>query len=62
MNLSYESWTDIFNINDDVNLMFNSFINTYLRIFNQRFHYKKVYIKTNKPKMDYKWDRSILCA
>ena len=30
--LSNESWDSVFN-NNDVNLMFNSFLNTYLRIF-----------------------------
>jgi hypothetical protein len=50
MNLSYESWTDIFNISDDVNLMFNSFINTYIRIFNQSFPYKKYTSKLTNQK------------
>jgi exonuclease III len=34
--LSNESWDSIFN-NEDVNLMFNSFLNTYLRIFDLSF-------------------------
>ena len=33
-NLSYEYWADVFNINEDVNIMFNNFLNTLLRIFN----------------------------
>jgi hypothetical protein len=34
--LSNESWEGTFN-NDDVNLMFNSFLNTYLKIFYSSF-------------------------
>jgi len=34
--LSNESWDSVFN-NEDVNLMFNSFLNTYLRIFDSNF-------------------------
>ena len=34
-NLSYESWEDVFNTTSkiDVNVIFNNFLNTYLRIF-----------------------------
>ena len=35
-NLSNESWDSVFNTND-VNLMFNSFLNTYLRFFYSSF-------------------------
>jgi hypothetical protein len=35
-NLSNESWESVFN-NNDVNQMFNSFLNTYLRIFYSSF-------------------------
>jgi hypothetical protein len=42
-NFSYESWADVFNINDDVNLMFNTFLNIYLRLFNHSFPYKKYF-------------------
>jgi len=34
--LSFESWDSVFN-NNDVNLMFNSFLSTYLRIFYSSF-------------------------
>jgi hypothetical protein len=34
--LSYESWDEIFG-GKDANLIFNSFLNTYLRIFNASF-------------------------
>lgn len=34
--LSSESWEGIFN-NDDINIMFNSFLNTYLKIFYSSF-------------------------
>jgi hypothetical protein len=40
-NLSYESWEQVFDSND-VNEMFNSFLNTYLRIFYTSFPLKKV--------------------
>jgi hypothetical protein len=36
INLSYESWTNIFT-DDDVNAMFNNFLNTHLRIFYSAF-------------------------
>ena len=34
-NLSYENWEDVFNTTSkiDINVMFNNFLNTYLRIF-----------------------------
>jgi hypothetical protein len=38
--LSRESWDDVFNIRDDVNLMFNNFLNTYIKVFNHSFPYK----------------------
>ena len=38
--LSYESWEDIF-IDNDVNAIFNNFLNTYLRIFQSSFPLKK---------------------
>jgi hypothetical protein len=50
MSLSYESWADVFNISDDVNLLFNNFLNTYIRIFNHSFPYKTYYTnQTNQP-------------
>jgi len=45
--LSYESWEDIFTEND-VNTIFNNFLNTYLRIFQSNFPLKKVHHKSCK--------------
>ena len=48
VNLSYENW-DVF-IEEDVNTVFNNFLNTYLRIFNSSFPLQKVYsTHNNKP-------------
>jgi len=44
--LSNESWSTVFNT-DDVNLMLNSFLDTYLKIFNASFPLTKV-INQNK--------------
>jgi hypothetical protein len=44
-NLSYETWTAVFAIEDYVNLMFNDFLNTYLIIFNHSIPYKKHFSK-----------------
>jgi hypothetical protein len=44
--LSFEAWNSIFDSND-VNSMFNSFLNIYLRIFYFSFPLKKVSTKTN---------------
>ena len=38
--LSYESWDDIF-MDNDVNTIFNNFLNTYFRIFQSSFPHKK---------------------
>jgi hypothetical protein len=40
MQLRYETWDDVFNSND-VYMTFNSFLNTYLRIFHSSFPVKK---------------------
>jgi hypothetical protein len=49
LNLSYESWEEIFT-NDNVDSVFSSFLNTYLRIFYHSFPLKKVYHKRySKP-------------
>jgi len=40
-NLSYESWDNIF-VDDDVDTLFNTFLNTYLRIFYCSFSFKKI--------------------
>jgi hypothetical protein len=49
MQLSYETWDDVFSSND-VDTIFNSFLNTYLRIFHSSFPIKEIYcskLKTN---------------
>jgi hypothetical protein len=45
-NLSYESWEVIFTEND-VDVLFNCFLNTYLRIFYHSFPLKKLYHNHN---------------
>jgi hypothetical protein len=40
INLSYEFWSGIFT-DDDVNTIFNNFMNTYLRIFFSSFPVRK---------------------
>ena len=42
LNLSYESWEEIFT-EETLDSIFNSFLNTYLRIFYHSFPLKKVY-------------------
>jgi len=47
--LSNESWDDVFT-DDNADMIFNKFLNTYLRIFYQSFPFKKGYLKhINKP-------------
>jgi hypothetical protein len=41
MQLSYETWDDVFSSND-VDTIFNSFLNIYLRIFHSSFPVKKI--------------------
>jgi len=49
LNLSYESWDNVFN-GDDVDTVFNNFLNTYLRIFCHTFPLKKCqHNYNNKP-------------
>ena len=49
LNLIYESWDNVFN-GDDVDTMFNNFLNTYLRIFFHTFPLKKCQNNyNNKP-------------
>jgi hypothetical protein len=49
LNLSYESWDNVF-LDEDMNVIFNNFLNTYLRIFNASFPAKKFLVKSNtKP-------------
>jgi hypothetical protein len=40
INVSYETW-DLTFASDDVNIMFNSFLNTYLKIYYSSFPHKK---------------------
>jgi hypothetical protein len=42
MQLSYETWDDVFSSND-VDTIFNSFLNTYFRTFHSSFPVKKKY-------------------
>jgi len=46
--LIYESWDQVFDGND-VNKIFNSFLNTYLRIFYATFPLKKLIMKLRRP-------------
>ena len=49
VNLNYENWDNVF-IEEEVNTVFNNFLNTYLRIFNFSFLLQKVYsTHNNKP-------------
>jgi hypothetical protein len=41
MQLSYETWDEVFS-STDVDNIFNSFANTYLRTFYSRFPFKKI--------------------
>jgi len=70
LNLSYESWDEIFT-EDNAESVFNSFLNTYLRIFNHSFllkklchsHYKKAWITTGiKISIQHKRDLYLLCG
>jgi hypothetical protein len=45
--LSYETWDIIFS-KDDINNMFNSFLDYYLKIFYSSFPLKRVHITKNK--------------
>jgi hypothetical protein len=44
--LSYENWDSVFGT-EDTNIMYNSFFNSFLRIFSSRFPLKKLVIKSN---------------
>ena len=48
LNLSYKSWIEIFS-ETDVNIMFNKFLNTYLRWYNHSFPIQKRYISNTSP-------------
>jgi hypothetical protein len=45
--LSYETWDNVF-VDKDVDTIFNSFLNTYLRIFYSSFPIRKVKAKYKK--------------
>ena len=48
-NLSYENWDSVF-MEEDVNTVFNNFLNTHLRIFNSSFPLQKIYsTRNNNP-------------
>jgi hypothetical protein len=44
LNLTYESWANVFNNDKDVHAMFSGFLNTYLIIFNHSFPHKKYFL------------------
>jgi len=47
--LSYENWEDVF-VDRNVNILFNNFLNTYLKIFYACFpNRKKIHHKISKP-------------
>jgi hypothetical protein len=47
-NLSYETWENVFNSNDnDMNTLFNNFLNTFLRLFYASFPIQRTKIKQN---------------
>jgi hypothetical protein len=54
LQLSYETWDEIFG-DKDVNLIFSSFLNTYLRIFNASFPIIIIIIKKITSKTDITW-------
>jgi hypothetical protein len=48
-NLSFETWDEVF-ADDDVDKIFNSFFNSYLRAFNNSFPVRKIFHKySNRP-------------
>ena len=47
LNLSYENWTKTFT-EDNTDTNFKNFLNTYLRIFNCTFPYKRIYPNKNR--------------
>jgi hypothetical protein len=47
LNLSYESWYNVFN-NEDLDTSFNTFLNTYMRIYYTSFPLERVYLNNNK--------------
>jgi hypothetical protein len=47
LNLSYKNWTETFT-EDNIDINFKNFVNTYLRIFNSTFPYKRIYPNRNR--------------
>jgi hypothetical protein len=47
LKLSYETWDTVFSSND-VNVMFNSFMDSYLKIFYSSFPLKRVSVNKKK--------------
>jgi hypothetical protein len=47
LNFSYENWTKTFT-EDNIDINFKNFLNTYLRIFNSTFPYKRIYPNRNR--------------
>jgi hypothetical protein len=47
VNLICENWDNVFR-EEDVNTVFNNFLNTYLRIFNSSFPLQKIHSTHNK--------------
>jgi hypothetical protein len=46
LSLSFQMWEDVFNTeNSDIDKMFDSFVNTYLKIFQAYFPKKKIYLQ-----------------
>jgi hypothetical protein len=69
LHLNCEMRTDVFTTEDDVDLMFNNFLNTYLIIFNHNLPYKKHSSKqynktwlTNGIRTSCARKRELLCA
>jgi hypothetical protein len=60
LNFSHESWADVFTV-DDVNTMFNNFLNIYLIIFIHSFPRKK-YLPNPKNKTSLTTGIKISCA
>jgi hypothetical protein len=46
LRLSFEIWGNVFNIEDNNDNMFNTFVNTYLQIFQSCFPIKKIYVQS----------------
>jgi hypothetical protein len=47
LNLSYENWSETFT-EDNIDINYKNFLNTYLRIFNSTFPHKRIYPNRNR--------------